>query len=82
MMQSGYATGIAITSDVGTSDTPVAVNTSAMGADLSHADMIADTTAVAANKVILDADLLAAAPTVAADGTTSTHTATTGGTRL
>jgi len=92
----GYATGIAVTADgaavaVNTSDmgtdlshadmigigpVAVAVNTSAMGADLSHASMIADTTAVAANKAIL-ADLLAAAPTVASDGTTSTHTATT-----
>ena len=47
-------------------------------ASVKHADMVGDTTAVAANKVILS-DLLAAAPTVAADGTTSTHTATTAG---
>jgi len=51
-----------------------------MAANLSHADMIVDATAVVANEAILNA-LLTSTPTVAAGGATSTHLATvdTGG---
>ena len=81
---SEVVTGIAIT-DITDPNTPVPIASQTAdsvvamtSASVKHADMVGDTTAVAANKVILS-DLLAAAPTVAADGTTSTHTATTAG---